>query len=167
MNSYTRLDLIKLCSPIISENHFRKKTIFEKRAWKSTFANRKWWQWEFSFSLEVSFRIFYCKPCFIIFSAIFYSNTSYLQLYLTNFQLNVTNIIRRRQHQQKFHLSNLLIKISLSVNLKTFYFMLWIRDGDQSVRLVFYLNYFVEKYIIYIFDFGHDKVIQNYMLTFR
>ena len=29
------------------------------------------------------------------------------------------------------------------------------------------LNYFVEKYIIYIFDFGHDKVIQNYMLTFR
>ena len=67
----------------------------------------------------------------------------------------------------QFHLSNLLIKISLSVNLKTFYFMLWIRDGDQSVRLVFYLNYFVEKYIIYIFDFGHDKVIQNYMLTFR
>ena len=93
MNSYTRLDLIKLCSPIISENHFRKKTIFEKRAWKSTFANRKWWQWEFSFSLEVSFRIFYCKPYFIIFSVIFYSNASYLQLYLTNWMSPILFVV--------------------------------------------------------------------------
>ena len=166
MNSYTRLGLIKLCSSI-SKITFVKNGLSRKNAWKSTFANRKWWLGEFSFSLEVSFRMFYWKPYFIIFSVILYSNASYLQLYLTNFQLNVTNIIRRHQHQcqQKFHLSNLLI--SLSVNLKTFNFMLWIRDGDQSVRLVFYLNYFVEKYIIYIFDFGHDKVIQNYMLTFR
>ena len=62
--------------------------------------------------------------------------------------------------QQKFYLSNLLIKILLSVNLITFYFMLWIRDGDLSVRLVFYLNYFVEKYIIYISILGMIKLFK-------
>ena len=147
------------------ENHFRKNGLSRKTHGRTHLPTENDGNGNYLFHWRYHFAFF--TAIFYNFSAILYSNTSYLQLYSTNFQLNVTNIIRRRQHQQKFHLSNLLIKISLSVNLKTFYFMLWIRDGDQSVRLVFYLNYFVEKYIIYIFDFGHDKVIQNYMLTFR
>lgn len=85
------------------ENHFRKKRTFEKKRMEEHICQQKMMAWGIFFFIGGIISHFYCKPYFIIFSAILYSNTSYLQLYLTNFQLNVTNInVNRNSIYQTF-----------------------------------------------------------------
>lgn len=166
MNSYTRLAL-KLCSPIFTitfiNEFFEKKS--ERNWWKNTFANRKVWPREFSFLLQVWFPIFFTENHIKWFIFKYFQRSSWFKHFIyTTLSDEFSTECHQHYMPSPTSISTEIIFIKPSdqylVECKPHNFLLHVVNPWRSFRLVFYLNYFVEKYIIYISILGMIKLFK-------
>ena len=151
-----------------------RKNQKERNTWKSTFANRKWWPREFSFLLQVWFRIFFTENHIKWSIFKYFQRSSWFKHFIyTTLSDEFPTECHQHYMPSPASISTKFLFIKPSdqylVECKPHNFLLHVvnpwRRSECQTGILFKL--FCWKIYNLHFDFGHDKVIQNYMLTFR